>query len=146
MISEAVKQRFEAIVRSGEGDPAALAKAAKQGDMKAAADLGALFARAGFVEPATILDVYDAAACGWFGDASPSVSLRGGSGTVNPALWHPFWDFLDDDTKMDAGGFHNADGRPRPVRRRRLCQARGRRQPRLSGRTRSREPGLARKV
>ena len=57
MISDAVKQRFESIVQSGEGDPAALAKAAKQGDMAAATDLGALFARAGFVEPAIILDV-----------------------------------------------------------------------------------------
>jgi len=105
MIADAVKQRFESIVRSGEGDPAALARAAKQGDTAAAADLAALFARAGFVEPATILDVYDAAACGWFGDASPPVSLSGGSGVVNPALWQPFWDFLDDETKTDAGAF-----------------------------------------
>jgi ubiquinone biosynthesis protein Coq4 len=105
MIADAVKQRFESIARSGEGDPAALARAAKQGDTAAAADLAALFARAGFVEPATILDVYDAAACGWFGDASPPVSLSGGSGVVNPALWQPFWDFLDDETKMDAGSF-----------------------------------------
>lgn len=105
MIADAVKQRFEFIVRSGEGDPAALARATKQGDTAAAADLAALFARAGFVEPATILDVYDAAACGWFGDASPPVSLSGGSGAVNPALWQPFWDFLDDETKMDAGSF-----------------------------------------
>jgi ubiquinone biosynthesis protein Coq4 len=105
MIADAVKQGFEAIVRTGEGDPAALARAAKQGDTAAAVDLAALFARAGFVEPATILDVYDAAACGWFGDASPPASLSGGSGTINTALWQPFWDFLDDETKMDAGGF-----------------------------------------
>ncbi|MDP3740396.1 MAG: Coq4 family protein [Hyphomonadaceae bacterium] len=105
MISDAVKQRYQSIVASGEGDPAALARAAKQGDLAATADLGALFARAGFVEPATILDVYDAAAAGWFGDAPPPVSLTGGSGTVNPALWQPFWDFLDDETKMDAGSF-----------------------------------------
>ena len=105
MIADAVKQRFEAVVRSGDGDAAILARAAKQGDMAAAADLAALFARAGFVEPALILDVYDAAAAGWFGETSAPVSLRGGSGGVNPALWSPFWEFIDDEQKMDAGGF-----------------------------------------
>ena len=44
----AITQRFESIVNSGEGDPNALARAAKQGDMQAAADLAALLARAGF--------------------------------------------------------------------------------------------------
>jgi hypothetical protein len=105
MIAEAVKQRFEALVRSGDADPAALARAAKQGDMVAAADLGALLARAGFVEPALIRDTYDAAASGWFGDSSPSVSLRGGTGVASSDLWAPFWAFIDDEQKMDAGGF-----------------------------------------
>jgi ubiquinone biosynthesis protein Coq4 len=105
MISDAVKQRYQSLVRSGEGDPTALAKAAKQGDITAAVDLGALLARAGFVEPALIRDSYDAAASGWFGDSSPPVSLHGGSGAVSPGLWAPFWDFIDDEQKMDAGGF-----------------------------------------
>jgi len=105
MISEAVKQRYQSVVRSGEGDPAALAKAAKQGDVAAAVDLGALLARAGFVEPALIRDTYDAAAAGWFGDSSQPVSLRGGSGAASPELWAPFWAFIDDEQKMDAGGF-----------------------------------------
>jgi ubiquinone biosynthesis protein Coq4 len=33
------------------------------------------------------------------------VSLRGGSGVASPDLWAPFWDFIDDDRRMDAGGF-----------------------------------------
>jgi ubiquinone biosynthesis protein Coq4 len=73
--------------------------------LSAAADLAALLARAGFVEPDLVLDVYDAAAAGWFGEATSPVSLRGGSGAVNEALWQPFWDFIDDEQKMDAGGF-----------------------------------------
>jgi ubiquinone biosynthesis protein Coq4 len=105
VIVDAVKQRFEAIVSSGDGDPAVLARAAKQGDMAGAADLAALLARAGFVEPALILGVYDAAAAGWFGEPSPPVLLRGGSGSVNPVLWRPFWEFLDDEQKVDAGAF-----------------------------------------
>jgi ubiquinone biosynthesis protein Coq4 len=105
MIADAVKQRFQSIVSSGDGDPAVLARAAKQGDLAAAADLAALLARAGFVEPALILDTYDAAASGWFGELSEPISLRRGSGRANPALWQPFWDFLDDEQKMDAGGF-----------------------------------------
>jgi ubiquinone biosynthesis protein Coq4 len=64
-----------------------------------------LLARAGFVEPGLILRTYDAAADGWFGDASPRVSLTGGSGEASPDLWPTFWEFLDDDTKMDAGAF-----------------------------------------
>src|SRR5262245_62616780 len=102
MISDAARQRFEALVASGDGDPAILARAAKQGDMRAAADLGALFARAGFVEPALMLDTYDAAARGWFGEPSPPMTLRGGTGKVSPDLWEPFWAFLDVESKMDA--------------------------------------------
>jgi ubiquinone biosynthesis protein Coq4 len=105
MISEAIKQKYQALVASGESDPAILARAAKQGDAVAAADLGALFARAGFIEPALILDAYDAAARGWFGEPSPPMSLRGGSGAVSPDLWGPFWALLEDESKMDAGTF-----------------------------------------
>ena len=105
MISAAAKQRFEALAASGDGDPAIFARAAKQGDMQAAADLGALFACAGFVEPALMLDTYDAAARGWFGEPSPPMTLRGGAGSVSPDLWAPFWAFLEDESKMDAGTF-----------------------------------------
>lgn len=105
MISQDAKQRFEALVALGDGDPAVFARAAKQGDMQAAADLGALFARVAFVEPAMILDTYDAAARGWFGDPSEPMTLRGGSGTVNPALWGPFWELLEDESRMDPGTF-----------------------------------------
>jgi len=105
MISHEQKQRFEALTASGDADPAILARAAKQGDMQAAADLGALFARAAFVEPELILGAYDAAARGWFGEPSPPMTLRGGSGTVNAALWQPFWELLEDESKMDPGTF-----------------------------------------
>jgi ubiquinone biosynthesis protein Coq4 len=105
MIAAETKQRFEALVASGDGDPAILARATKQGDMQACADLGALFARAAFVEPDLILDTYDAAARGWFGEPSAPMTLRGGSGTVNPALWAPFWELLEDVSKMDPGTF-----------------------------------------
>ena len=101
----AITQRFESIVNSGEGDPNALARAAKQGDMQAAADLAALLARAGFVEPELILDVYDAAAAGWFGENHPPVDLTRGTGKASPALWQPFWDFIDDMVKTDPGTF-----------------------------------------
>ena len=101
----AITQRFESIVQSGRGDPAALARAAKQGDMQAAADLAALLTRAGWVEPALIIDVYDAAAAGWFGDDAPQVDLTRGTGAASPALWQPFWDFIDDMVKTDAGTF-----------------------------------------
>lgn len=101
----AITQRFEAIVNSGEGDPAALARAARQGGMQAAADLAALLARAGFVEPELILDVYDSAAAGWFGEPHPPVDLTRGTGKAAPSLWKPFWDFLDDMEKTDAGTF-----------------------------------------
>jgi ubiquinone biosynthesis protein Coq4 len=101
----AITQRFESIVNSGEGDPNALARAAKQGDMQAAADLAALLARAGFVEPDLILDVYDAAAAGWFGESHPPVDLTRGTGKASPALWQPFWDFIDDMVKTDPGTF-----------------------------------------
>ncbi|RYZ12070.1 MAG: hypothetical protein EON61_09125 [Alphaproteobacteria bacterium] len=101
----AITQRFEAIVNSGEGDPASLARAAKQGDMQAATDLAALLARAGFVEPELILDVYDSAAAGWFGENHPPVDLTRGTGKAAPTLWKPFWDFLDDMVKTDAGTF-----------------------------------------
>lgn len=101
----AITQRFEAIVNSGEGDPASLARAAKQGDMQAAADLAALLARAGFVEPDLIMDVYDAAAAGWFGEQHPPVDLTRGQGKASPALWTPFWDFIDDMEKTDPGTF-----------------------------------------
>jgi ubiquinone biosynthesis protein Coq4 len=105
MISNDLKQRFEALTASGDADPAILARAAKQGDMQAAADLGALFARAAFVEPDLILDTYDAAARGWFGEPSPPMTLRGGLGHVNTALWAPFWELLEDESKMDSGAF-----------------------------------------
>ena len=105
MISHEQKLRFEALTASGDADPAILARAAKQGDMQAATDLGALFARAAFVEPGLILDTYDAAARGWFGEPSPPMNLRGGSGTVNPALWPAFWELLEDESKMDPGTF-----------------------------------------
>jgi ubiquinone biosynthesis protein Coq4 len=105
MPDSAVTERFEAIVATGEGDPAALARAAKQGDMQAAADLAALLTRAGWVEPATILDVYDAAAAGWFGDPSPPVDLTGGTGRALPELWPAFWEFIDDMVKTDPGTF-----------------------------------------
>ncbi len=105
MISPAAKQRFEVLVASGDGDPAACARAAKQGDMEAAADLGALFARVAFVEPDRIRETYDAAARGWFGEPSPPMTLSGGSGAVNPGLWPPFWELLEDESRMDAGTF-----------------------------------------
>ncbi len=105
MIPESAKARFQKLAASGDGDPAILARAAKQGDLAAAGDLAALLARVAFVEPALIIEAYDAAANGWFGDPSPPTSLKGGSGTVNDALWAPFWDFIDDDKRMDAGGF-----------------------------------------
>lgn len=101
----AVTRRFESIVQSGKGDPVALARAAKQGDLAAAADLSALLVRAGFVEPETIIDVYDAATAGWFGEAHPAVDLSEGRGTVSPQLWAPFWEFIDDMTKTDPGSF-----------------------------------------
>ncbi len=100
-----IRERFERIVASGEGDAHALAAAARKGDVPAAIDLAALMTRAGFVEPAHILDLYDAAAAGWYGDSSQAVDLTPGSGTVNPALWPPFWEFLDDQSKMDAEAF-----------------------------------------
>lgn len=105
MPDEAVRQRYESIVSSGKGDAASLAGAAKQGDMAAAADLAALFTRAGFVEPAITIDLYDAAAAGWFGEPRPPTSLGGGLGAPSPALWAPFWEFIEDDSRMDAGGF-----------------------------------------
>lgn len=105
MPDSAVTERFEAIVATGEGDPAALARAAKQGDMQAAADLAALLARAGWVEPETIVDAYDAAAAGWFGEDHPPVDLTRGDGRASPALWQPFWDFIDDPVMTDPGTF-----------------------------------------
>src|SRR5262245_12356083 len=33
------------------------------------------------------------------------MTLRGGTGKVSPDLWAPFWAFLDDESKMDAGTF-----------------------------------------
>lgn len=105
MPADAIRERFESLVQSGEGDAHALAAAAKSGDMSAAADLAALLTRAGFVEPETILPLYDAAAAGWYGDAHMPADLTGGEGNVNPALWAPFWEFLDDESKMDAGQF-----------------------------------------
>lgn len=105
MPSKAITDRFESIVASGAGDPHALAAKAKTGDAAAAIDLAALLTRAGFVEPALIIDVYDAAAAGWYGDPAPDVDLTQGSGTVNPDLWPPFWEFCDDESKMDAGSF-----------------------------------------
>lgn len=105
MIAEETRARFEALTDSGDGDPAALAARAKAGDMAAALDLAALLARAGFVEPALILDTYDAAAAGWAGQPFRPVALTAGSGKASPALWAPFWEFLDDETRMDAGGF-----------------------------------------
>lgn len=105
MPDTAITQRFETIVQTGRGDPAALARAAKQGDAQAAADLAALLTRAGWVEPGLILDVYDAAAAGWFGEDAPQVDLTRGDGVAAPALWAPFWEFLDDMVRTDAGTF-----------------------------------------
>jgi ubiquinone biosynthesis protein Coq4 len=105
MIADAIRTRFEALTNSGDGDPTALAAGARAGDMSAALDLAALMARAGFVEPALILDTYDAATAGWYGQAHQPVDVSRGSGKASPALWAPFWDFLDDETKMDAGSF-----------------------------------------
>ncbi len=105
MPDSAITQRFESIVQSGEGDPVALARAAKTGDMKAAADLAALLTRAGWVEPAAIIPAYDAAAAGWFGDDPPAVDLTGGTGTVSPTLWPDYWAFIDDMVKTDPGTF-----------------------------------------
>jgi ubiquinone biosynthesis protein Coq4 len=105
MPDAAIVQRFEAIVQSGKGDPVSLARAAKQGDMVAATDLAALLTRAGWVEPETIIDVYDAASAGWFGESHPPVDLTRGSGRASPALWQPFWDFIDDMVMTDAGTF-----------------------------------------
>src|ERR1700755_3505839 len=103
MIADAIRTRFEALTNSGEGDVAALAARTKAGDMGAAIDLAALMARAGFVEPALILDTYDAATAGWYGQPFKPTDLTRASGKASPALWGPFWDFLDDETKMDAG-------------------------------------------
>ncbi len=103
MITDAVKQRYEALAQSGDADPALLARAAKAGDLTAAVDLAALLARVGFVEPEQIREAYDAAASGWFGDASPPTTLRGGEGEASPDLWAPFWDFIDDEARGDAG-------------------------------------------
>jgi ubiquinone biosynthesis protein Coq4 len=105
MIADTTRTRFEALTDSGDGDPAVLAARAKAGDMAAALDLAALMARAGFVEPALILDTYDAATAGWYGQSFRPVALTRGSGKAAPSLWAPFWEFLDDETKMDAGGF-----------------------------------------
>lgn len=105
MIGQDLKDRFEALVASGAADPSVCAGAARQGDMQAAADLGALFARVAFVEPALIRETYDAAACGWFRDACAPCSLDRGSGSVNPALWPAFWQLLEDESQMDAGVF-----------------------------------------
>ena len=73
--------------------------------MFAAIDLAALFARAGFIEPALILKVYDAAAAGWANQDFEPASLISGSGHAATSLWGPFWEFLDDDTEIDAGAF-----------------------------------------
>ena len=105
MIAETTRMRFQAIANSGDGDAALLAARTRAGDMAAAIDLGALFARAGFVEPALILDTYDAAAAGWANQPFEPTSLTGGSGQAAASLWAPFWEFLDDDTPMDAGAF-----------------------------------------
>ena len=105
MPAEAIRARFESIVQSGEGDAYALAAAAKAGDMAAATDLAALLTRAGFVEPAIIIDLYDAATAGWYGDPEIKADLTGGTGAPNPDLWKPFWEFLDDESQMDAGTF-----------------------------------------
>ncbi len=101
----AITQRFESIVATGLGDPAALARAAKQGDMAAAADLAALLTRAGFVEPELIIDVYDAASAGWFGDEARAVDLTRGTGRALPEMWPEYWAFIDDMVKTDAGTF-----------------------------------------
>ncbi|MEP7211421.1 MAG: Coq4 family protein, partial [Alphaproteobacteria bacterium] len=105
MIADVIRTRFEALTNSGEGDPATLAQRTKAGDMNAAIDLGALMARAGFVEPALILDTYDAATAGWYGQSFRPTDFTHGGGKASPALWGPFWEFLDDETPMDAGGF-----------------------------------------
>jgi ubiquinone biosynthesis protein Coq4 len=105
MIAETIRVRFQALANSGDGDAALLAARTRAGDMLAAIDLAALFARAGFIEPALILDVYDAAAAGWANQPTEPRSLTGGTGKAAASLWAPFWEFLEDDTQMDAGAF-----------------------------------------
>ncbi|MBI1359082.1 MAG: hypothetical protein GC155_02235 [Alphaproteobacteria bacterium] len=105
MIADAAKQRFQTLAQTGDADPALLARLTKQGDLTAAADLAALLARVAFIEPEQIRQAYDAAAAGWFGEASPAMTLLEGSGTGSPDLWAPFWDFIDDDARTDAGAF-----------------------------------------
>jgi ubiquinone biosynthesis protein Coq4 len=105
MISIETRSRYQHIAATGAGDAWALAKACRSGDFAAAADLSALLARAGWIEPGHILATYDAAAAGWSGEAQLAADLTGGASEVPSALWSHLWDFLEDETPMDAGGF-----------------------------------------
>jgi ubiquinone biosynthesis protein Coq4 len=105
MIAAETRRRYETIALSGAADAYALGKAARAGDMAAAIDLSALFARTGWIEPAHILATYDAASAGWYGEAPVAADLTGGAHEVSPALWSDLWDFLEDESPIDAGGF-----------------------------------------
>lgn len=105
MIAASARGRFEALAASGAADAFDLGARAKAGDVAAAADLAALFARAGFIEPDVIRDVYDAAAAGWFGLAPVSVDVTRGARDVGDGLWRDFWAFIEDERPTDAAGF-----------------------------------------
>ncbi|MBI1339631.1 hypothetical protein GC169_05390 [bacterium] len=105
MLSNEVKARFEDIAATGKVDAAALGARAKAGDVAAAADLAAVFARVGFIEPELIRDAYDAAADGWFGNEASPVDLTRGTATAPAALWRDFWAFIEDESPTDAAGF-----------------------------------------
>lgn len=106
MIEMSVRSRFEALAGSGEANPGELARAARGGDLAAARDLAALFARAGFIDPGSIAPTYDAAAAGWI-DQTASAARADAAGHLRAPdeLWRDFWAFLEDDTPTDAGGF-----------------------------------------
>ena len=106
MIEMSARSRFEAIASNGAASPGELARAARGGDVSAARDLAALFARAGFIDPGAIASIYDAAAAGWIDQvATPEDASQAGVLEAPAELWKDFWDFLEDDTPTDAGGF-----------------------------------------
>lgn len=105
MIKKGVRSRFEALASSGAASPGELALAARGGDVFAASDLAALFARAGFIDPGVIASIYDAAAAGWIDQVAAPEHASGAGLLEAPAeLWKDFWDFLEDDTPTDAAG------------------------------------------
>jgi ubiquinone biosynthesis protein Coq4 len=104
-VSAAVRERYESIATTGQGDAWDLGRKAKQGDQQAAGDLAALLARAGFIEPMHIKGVYDAAAAGWAGRERIAYDARSGPGDAPRALWDAFWAFIEDEEPTDAAGF-----------------------------------------